>query len=275
MFTIICLGKKACDIGEIFEDQKQYLVKLIDIDIEGENCFALQKQNSPEAYEENTPDMSSFFKDVTENVIFITTGDCQIVSSSLRILKQIKDKKIHVAYIRPSNDFITHKGLLEDKIVFNVLQQYTRSGIFEKMFIFDDVSVENILSDVSIDEYENKYNELIYNSITNFIKLKDTEAIIDNSYQPSEVARIVTFGFYDLLSNKENFFYSLNNIEYKIYNFFFNQEKIKSDKSLHKDIKEKIKNKNQDYTKNSYSIRSISSEQSFCYVIAYSKFIQP
>ena len=69
-------------------------------------------------------------------------------------------------------------------------------------------------------------------------------------------------------------FYPIANSEYKIYNFFVNDQILKTDKTLHKNIKEKIKNKNSNYEKNSYSIRSITAEQSFCYVVAYSKFIQ-
>lgn len=44
MQTVICLGPKACDIGELFEKDSDFQVKLIDKEIEGDNCFGLVKQ---------------------------------------------------------------------------------------------------------------------------------------------------------------------------------------------------------------------------------------
>ena len=34
---------------------------------------------------------TDFFSDVTDDILFITSGDCDVVSASLAILKQIKD----------------------------------------------------------------------------------------------------------------------------------------------------------------------------------------
>lgn len=274
MHTVICLGKKACDIGEIFENSDKFIVKLIDINIEGENCFCLEKQQTPEMYENNTPLMNKFFQDITDNVLFLTSGDTEVASCSLKILEQINNKNLSVIYIRPNSDFLTQKNILQDKLIFNVFQEYARSGLFKHLFLFSDSCIENILSDIAISDYDFKYNELIFNSIKNYINIKDLEPIIDNTHTPSDITRIISFGYYDLISDKETLFYNITNSEYKIYNFFINDQKLKSDKSLHKEIKEKIKFKNSNYTKNSYSIRSISAEQSFCYVVAYSKFIQ-
>ena len=274
MITVICLGPKACDIGEIFEDSKEYNVKLIDKEIEGENCFGINPQKTPEEYELNTPNMSEYLSDTSEEVLFITSGEAEVLSCSLKILQQIKDKKISIAYLRPALDFLNFKGQMQDKLVYNVLQQYTRSGIFQKMYLFGDASIEILMADTSINEYDKKYYNLIYNSLTNYIKLNNVECLIDNSNKPSDISRIITFGYYDVNLDIENVFYPIKNCDSKIYNFYINEETLENDKTLHKKIKEKIKNKNIDNTKCSYTIRGTNAEQSFCYVVAYSKFIQ-
>jgi hypothetical protein len=274
MLTVICLGPKACDLGEVFENSKEYNIKLIDKDIEGDNCFSLKRQKTPEEYESKTPDMSEFFSDISEEVLFVTSGDAEVLSSALRILQQIKDKKISIVYIRPTVDFLTSKGQLQDKLAFNVFQQYARSGVFEKIFLFDDNSIETLMSDTSINEFDNKYYNLIFNSLTNYIKLDVVDALIDNSYQPNDISRIISFGYYDINSDIENMFYPIKHSDNKIYNFYINEETLENDKTLHKKIKEKIKNKNVENTKCSYTIRGTKTEQSFCYVVAYSKFIQ-
>ena len=274
MITVICLGSKACDLGEIFEDSKEYKVKLIDKDIEGENCFALKHQKTPEDYELSTPDMREYLSDTSEEILFITSGETEVLSCSLKILQQIKDKKISIAYLRPTLDFLTFKGQLQDKLVYNVLQEYTRSGIFQKMYLFSDTSIEMLMADTSINEYDEKYYNLIYNSLTNYIKLDNVDCLINNSNKPSDISRIITFGYYDVNSDIENVFYPIKYCDNKIYNFYINEEKLSSDRTLHKKIKEKIKNKNVDNTKCSYTVRGTTAEQSFCYVVAYSKFIQ-
>jgi hypothetical protein len=169
---------------------------------------------------------------------------------------------------------LTSKGQLQDKLAFNVFQQYTRSGVFEKIFLFDDNSIETLMSDTSINEFDNKYYNLIFNSLTNYIKLDAVDALIDNSYQPNDISRIISFGYYDINSDIENMFYPIKYSDNKIYNFYINEETLENDKTLHKKIKEKIKNKNVENTKCSYTIRGTKSEQGFCYVVAYSKFIQ-
>jgi len=274
MITVICLGSKACDLGEIFENSKEYIVKLIDKEIEGDNCFSIKQQNTPEDYELKTPDMREYFSDISDDVLFITSGDSEVLSCSLKILQQIKHKKISIAYLRPTLDFLTIKGQMQDKLAFNVLQEYTRSGLFDNIYLFGDSSIEVLMSDTSINEYDKKYYNLIYNSLTNYLKLDNVDCLINNANRPSNISKIITFGYYDVSSDIESLFYPIKYCDSKIYNFYINEESLNTDKILHKKIKEKIKNKNVDTTKCSYTIRATTAEQNFCYVVAYSKLIQ-
>lgn len=274
MITVICLGSKACDLGEIFENSKEYIVKLIDKEIEGDNCFSIKEQNTPEDYELKTPDMREYFSDISDDVLFITSGDSEVLSCSLKILQQIKHKKISIAYLRPTLDFLTIKGQMQDKLAFNVLQEYTRSGLFDNIYLFGDSSIEVLMSDTSINEYDKKYYNLIYNSLTNYLKLDNVDCLINNANRPSNISKIITFGYYDVSSDVESLFYPIKYCDSKIYNFYINEESLNTDKILHKKIKEKIKNKNVDTTKCSYTIKATTAEQNFCYVVAYSKLIQ-
>ena len=118
MKSVICLGHKACDIGELFEKSLQ--VKLIDIDIEGENCYSLAWQKSPEDYEKNVPKLDSFFSDISDDVLFITSSDSDAVSCSLKILEQIKNKNISIVYLRSDRSFLTSRGVMVDRVAFKI-----------------------------------------------------------------------------------------------------------------------------------------------------------
>lgn len=274
MYTVIGLGSAGCNIAELFENDENYKVKLIDKDIEGENCFSLKAQKTPEEYEKNVPDMSDFLKDVGEKVIFILAGSGKVSGAALRILQQIKHKEINIFYIRPDTELLGTIGKLQDRLTFNVLQQYARSGIFKCIYLVSNPLIENILGDIPIISYNEALNKVIYNSLNSILKFNENHAIIDNFSNPKEISRIMTIGVYDIESKVEKLFYPLELIDDKCYEFAINENDLKSNGKLFKIIKESMREKLLDKLKISYRIHSTLHEQNYCYVVAYSRKVQ-
>jgi len=271
MQTVICLGPKACDVGELFEKNDAYQVKLIDKEIEGNNCFLIPKQKTPEDYEKNCPDLTEFLFDCTDDVLFITSGDCDVLSASLSILKCIKQKNITILYLKPPKSFNVN---LVDKLAFNVFQEYTRSGLFKKIYLLDGSQLEELLGEIPISDWYEKYLSLIYSTYNSIDILDKKEPVINNYYPPKDVSRICTFGFYDLENDSEKMLFKFNNTDDKCYNFIINENALKTDNKLFKLIKENMKNKAVDNTKICYTIHSTNNEKNYCYVVAHTKFIQ-
>lgn len=274
MKTIICLGNKACEIGEYFESYGNYKVKLIDKDIEGDNCYSLVRQTSAEAYEQNVPVMSEFFSDISDDILFITSSDCEVLSCSLRILEQIKHKNISIFYLRTDRSFLSKNGVLQDRAAFNIFQEYTRSGLFKNIFLFDETLIDLFLDEAAVKDYFAAYLRFICDIIIYYELTKTEEAIIDNTFPASDPSRICTFGFYDLEKNEEHLTYNFNFVDTKNYHFFLSEETLNNDKKIMKNIKEKIKNKTLDNMQISYSIRKTDHQKDFCFVICFSKAIQ-
>jgi len=273
MYTIIGLGHAGCDLAELFEPNPEYKVKLIDVDIEGENCFSIKNQQTPEDFEKNIPDMSKFFSDVTEDILLIVDGS-KISGCSLRILQQLKNKTINVAYLRGDTELLNSVSKLQDRLVFNVLQEYARSGVFKKVFLISIPAIENILGDMPIVEYSKNINRVIYNCIKDVQKFETEEPIINNFSDPKEVSRIVTFGVYSIENNAEKMFYPMDFIDDKCYYFAVNENDLKTNSKLFRLIKERMREKVLDNTKISYRIHHTGYEQSFCYVAAWSRKVQ-
>lgn len=271
MQTVICLGPKACDIGELFEKNSNYITKLIDKEIEGNNCFSLKRQTSPEDYEKHCPDLTDFFSNISDDILFITSGDCDVLSAALRILSYVKNKKIDILYLKSAKKYNIN---LVDKLAFSVFQEYTRSGIFNRMYILDETNLEEFLGDIPIVDWYENYLSLIYNTYNSINILQNKQAIINSYFPPKNVSRICTLGFYDLDNDSEKMFFNLKNIDDKCYNFVINENSLKTDNKLFKLIKENIKNKVVDNIKISYKIHSTSNEKNYCYVVAHTKFIQ-
>lgn len=274
MYTIIGLGQAGCNIAEMFENSQDYKVKLIDVDIEGDNCFSIQSQKTPELYEKNVPDLSDFFKDITNKVVFILAGSGKISGATLQILKQIKDREISVLYIRPDTDLLPTIGKLQDRVTFNILQEYARSGMFKNIWLINNSTIESIIGDTSILEYNNTLNRVIYNAFSGVLKCLSSEAVINNYIPPEEISRIATIGVYDLETNNEKLFYPFDMIDDKCYFFCVMEDDLKNNGKLFKLIKERMKEKSLDKTKISYRIHSTTLEQNYCYVVAYSRKIQ-
>jgi len=273
MYTIIGLGSAGCNIAEMFE-RGNYKVKLIDVDIDGENCFSLKAQKTPEDYEKNKPDLSEFFSDITYKVILLVGGSGKISGTALQILNQIKHAELNVVYIRPDTELLGNTAKLQDRLTFNVLQEYARSGIFKSIILISNSIIENLVGDVSIIEYNNTINKVIYNMVDNYLSMSEKEPIIDNSTHPKEVSRIITIGVYDIEKNAEQLFYPFDFIDDKCYYFAINENDLKSNGKLFKLIKDRMREKVVDKTKISYRIHSTKHEQNYCFVVAYSKKIQ-
>ena len=127
--NIIGLGKAGCAIAECFSKYPQYKTFYIDLDRRGENNYTIEKQQGPEQYEQNAPDLKKFL-DSAEGACYIVIGGSGDISAmSLRVMEAIKDKKrISVVYIQPDRSLLSERKKKHERVTFNVLQQYARSG---------------------------------------------------------------------------------------------------------------------------------------------------
>ena len=271
MDTIIGLGSAGCNIASIFEKYNVYSVYKIDVGLSGENCFDFPEQKSPEAYEANCPDMGAFLQNVSGDVLFIVAGGGQISGASLKILKQIKHCNISILYIKPDSKDLNNTGYLQNKLTYNVFQEYARSGIFKMIYIVSNKALEEIIGDVPIMEHDKKINEYIAGIFHYINQFSDTTPVINTYDPPKETARIATFGVYDMEEDEQDLF-ELKHLTDKCYYFAINEKTLKTDGKLLKKIKEHT-SKND--VRASYEIHATNYENCFCYYLSFSNVVQP
>ncbi len=271
MDTIIGLGSAGCNIARLFKNYPQYDVYMIDVDLEGEKCFALNEENNPEDYERNCPDLSVFLRHIDGDVLFVTSGGANVSGASLKILSSIKDRNINILYVKPDENELTRTGVLQERLVFNVFQQYARSGLFNTMYIVSNNVLEDIIGDVSILDRNDKINSFLVSAIHYINVFNNTDAVIDNWEAPKETARIATFGIYEFDNDDEKDMYPLQNVTDKCYYFAINEDSLKTDGKLLRKIRDHVGDN--DFA-SSYQVHSTKHKNSFCYYIAYSNTIQ-
>tara|TARA_R100001129_G_scaffold173221_1_gene144451 strand:- start:153 stop:989 length:837 start_codon:yes stop_codon:yes gene_type:complete len=268
--TIVGLGKAGCAIADKFCAYPQYKTYKIDsegIDGKSKNCFLLQRQDAPEEYEKNIRTMKSFFKDTTDDVLFVVSGSGIVSGAALQVLKSLQGKNVSVLYIKPDLEFLAKTNIYQERLVRNVLQEYTRSGVFNRMFLVDNKKVENILGDVPIVGYYDKLNELIVSTIHMVNVYNHQDPIHSTPFDTSETTRISTFGILDIDKGEENLFFSLDNIREKSYYYAINSKVLETDGKLLRRLTDNInKNVGKDVSAG-FQVYSTSYDENYGYLV--------
>jgi len=270
MDTVIGLGKAGCAIADKFAQYPQYKVFKIDsegLDSKGKNNYVIAKQDSPEDYETSVRSMKTFFKRITDDVLFILSGSGMISGSALQILKNLKDRNVNILYIKPDLEFLGHNNILQERVVRNVLQEYTRSGLFNRIFLVDNKRIEQILGEVPIIGYYDKLNELIVSTFHMINVYNHQEAIHATPFDTADTTRISTLGILNVDEGEEKLFFSLDNIREKCYYYAINSKVLETDGKLLRTLTDNInKNIGKD-VRAGFQVYSTSYEQNYGYLV--------
>jgi hypothetical protein len=276
--NVVGLGSAGCGIADKFAQYPQYNIYKIDVGLTGlkkDGIYSMPKQKNAEAYESQCPSLKNFFKNISGKVLFILCGAGKISGTALRILESLKGCKINILYVLPDVELLSEIPQLRNKIGYNVLQEYARSGLFERMYIVHNPSVEALIGNVPIVGYYDKLNNVIAYTMHMINVFKNTTPIMNTFSQPVDFARISTFGAFDKTQKKENLFFSLDNIRERVYYYGVPDETLKSDGNLLKTITEQVKSSsNRGKIKTSFGIFSTEYEENYCFTEVHTSFIQ-
>ena len=273
MDTVIGLGEAGCNIADEFAKYSQYKIYKIDNGLDGlkqEGVYDMPWQDSTERYEEKCPDMTNFFKGLSGDILFIIGGSGNISGAALTILQYLKHCNINVLYVRPDLESMSITREKQEWVVFNVLQEYARSGVFERVYLVDNSKVEESLGNVPVIGYYDKLNSVIASTLHMINVYNHIGSVVNTFSKPLAGRRISTIGFYDTKNNENNLFYSLDNVGEMRYYYAINREKLETDGDILKKVREQIKGD----TEASYGIFATNYEQDYVYTVAHSSEIQ-
>jgi len=270
MDTIVGLGKAGCAIADKFAEYPQYKTYKIDsegIDGKSRNCLLLKRQKTPEGYEKSVRTMKTFFKNVSNDILFVISGSGIISGSALQILKNLQDKNINILYIKPDLEFLGKKNIYQERLVRNVLQEYARSAMFKRIFLVDNKKIEDILGDVPIVGYYDKLNELIVSTIHMINVYNHQEPIHATPFDTGETTRISTLGILNIEKGEENLFFSLDSIREKSYYYAINSKVLETDGKLLRRLTDNInKNVGKD-VRAGFQVYSTSYDENYGYLV--------
>ena len=222
---VIGIGNAGREICKIFE-QKGY--KTYSIDNHSDAFVKFPKVKTIEEAEKVEIDLSELKNNIkSDHILCVMAGSGLITGACLRILENFRDKKIDFLYIQPDTSFMNNNGKTRERVVRNILQEFARSGLFNKMWMVSNKSISNLSSDISIGNYFEKVNEKVVDMWHLMEYYSQATALMGNLEEPQEQNRIATFGLYSLNDETEQKFYELEGVREKHFYFTFSEETLK------------------------------------------------
>ena len=276
MISIVGIGNAASAIAENFKSQNNnYKVYQLGSNYKNTKYTrVLKSYDSPEKYEENIPDLSKFFKELNDKVQVFIVGSSHSSSYALGILEQMKDKNLEIFYIKPDVELLTGVPKLLENLLFGVLQEYARSGLFKSLTILSNLEIENSITGLSIKNYYEKLNHTIFSCVHYLNFFNHTEPEIGQMAKPSDINRIRTIGILNAETLSEKWLFSLDIPRETCYYICINQDRLEKESGLHKRIVDLLKEKPRNaFRKVSYGIWE-THLQDFGFCVTHTNAIQ-
>jgi len=278
MQTVIGLGQAGCNIADQFKQYSQYKTIKLDVGLKKtKSSFGLKKQPFPELYEKKpSKGMIKFLQEeVLAETLFITS--CGIISgASLSILETIKDKtNISIMYIIPQKTDLVGSKELQNNLLFNVFQEYARSGLFKRVYLLDNQKISGIMGPVPIMKFRDSLNNMIVSTYHMINVFDHTPPVLTTATTRIDTARISTFGILDSDNDEEKIFFDLDIPREKNYYYGVPKKQLDEDPNLMEVIQRNLKSKiEHDKMKVTYSVYLTEYDNMITYCEKSSTLIQ-
>ena len=270
---VIGIGNAGREICKLFK-HKGY--NTYSIDNHGDASIKFPKVKTIEEAEKVQIDLTGLKNNVkSDEILCIMAGSGLITGACLKILENFKDKQINFLYIQPDTSFMNNSGRVRERVIRNVLQEFARSGLFNKIWMVSNKSISNLLSDISIDNYFEKINEKILDIWHQMRYYSKATPLMGNMEEPQEQNRIATFGLYNLSDEAEQEFYELDKVREKHFYFIFSEETLKETGNVLDLVSRKLeKARDGEFQEVSYGFFSSRYSVDKVYIMYYTNHIQ-
>ena len=227
-----------------------------------------------EDYEEHCPDFSKKLKFTEDECWVALCGAGKVAGCTLRVLEKIKDKKVNIIYICPDKTMSNPIQAMRHKVCFNVLQQYARSGLLNRMFLFSNKEVLNVIGNQTITSMYTNINKQIANAVETFNWFSDQQPVMGSLHEAKNISRICTLSVGDFKKNEEKMLFFLDNVTETSYIYIISKQQLEKNKDLLNQIKSKVIKDEENNITSSFTIYSSDHNQSFFYSLKLTHFIQ-
>tara|TARA_S200000501_G_scaffold350553_1_gene367664 strand:+ start:11125 stop:11964 length:840 start_codon:yes stop_codon:yes gene_type:complete len=276
--TLLGIGTAGCNVVHQLSAHSVYQCYYISNEINKTSKFkfALPECDGPEEYE--SLDMSKLHRwlsKIEKKCTVFLCGASDSTGITLRALELLHKKgvSIDVVYFAPEIEVLSDTKALHERSVRGVLQNFSRSGLFEKICLVSNMSLETIAGSTNVYEYFNQINQVFTSTYHMMEVFKNTKPLTSTFKKPHQSCRISTIGL-SSLDGEERLFFPLNNETEMVYYYGINEQKLKTEENLFRTITDKVKKKITKDTKVSFGIYPTQYENDYIYAELFSPKIQ-
>jgi hypothetical protein len=238
--------------------------------------FSLPEQPGPEEYEEmDMTKLSKWLGTIQGACSVFLCGASNTAAITLRALQVLHQNgvKIDIVYFTPETEVLAEEAALHERSVRNILQNYARSGVFEKICLISNLRLEEIAGSTNVFDYYEQINHVFTSTYYMIDVFKNTKAITSTFKRPRESCRVTTIGL-SSLDGPDVMFFPCNQEVEVVYYYGINEEKLKTEENLFRTITNKVKSRITEETKVSFGIFPTKYEEDYIYVEYFSPKIQ-
>lgn len=278
MKNILGIGTAGCNIVEQLSEYPVYQCFYIsnEIDKTSKYKFSLQNQPGPEEYE--SMDMSKLHKwldKIKKKCTIMLCGASDTTGITLKALEYLHTRgvKMDIVYFTPEIEVLSDTKLLHERSVRGVLQNYARSGLFEKICLVSNLRLEEIAGSTNVFDYYKQINHVFTSTYYMMDVFKNTKPVTSTFKRPKDSCRISTIGIASV-EGRETLFFPFNRETEVVYYYGINEEKLKTQENLFRTITNNVKSKITDERKVSFGIYPTQYENDYVYLEMFSPKIQ-
>ena len=278
MKTILGIGNAGCNVVRQLSSHSVYQCYEISNEIPktSKYKFSLPTHEGPEQYE--TMDMEKLHKwldKIEKKCTIFLSGASDSSGITLRALEHLHQKRIkmEIVYFVPETEVLSETKVLHNRSVMGILQNFARSGLFEKICLVSNLKLEELAGSTNVFDYFEQINRVFVDTYYMLDVFKNTKPITSTFKKPKDSCRITTIGISEL-EGKENLFFPLENEAEMVYYYGINEQRLRTEENLFRTITNSVKSKITENRKVSFGIYPTQYEDDYIYVEYFSPKIQ-
>jgi hypothetical protein len=245
MDKVIGLGSFGCLVGDELAAYPEYRIYRINSDSSGRGSLGIGSYLNIEEYERNldSQEVEIYLSSVKkgDEVLLITEGGDPITGALLRILETIQDASVSVMYVCPDRELVGEEQRRDDRIVFNIIQEYARSGAIKNCYLVSYPALEILTGNVPITSYKKSLAYFLAYVTAMINYFAHTEPVIENSPTVKPHKRILSYGVSSLDKSAEvKLLFPLEDVTDLHFFYGIPEESIASDETMMEKIKEHV-----------------------------------
>ena len=263
MKSVITIGTAAVHFGNFLESYPEYT--LYSFNHTGAE-FSVPIFSDIERYEDPIRGLKKYLSTVADDVVCVISGGELVSLITLQVLEKIKNKNIEIVYLQPSLDMLNKTCVLVHNLVQGVLQEMTRSHVFQMFYLFDLGCVKNVTPDVVLGEIEKTVAQSCATHFHTFNWLSSQESDFGLNEDKIKNATISTLSYCDFNLTKVTDLGRLLFIREQEVFYGIPEKQVKEDTTLYDKILKSFKDFKKENIRTSFNVCSVPFENEVVYI---------